>query len=122
MEEQCRRSSRLSCSTPSGCNKLQLEGIAALLADYEWLRGDEGLRPVRQALRLSAHVVGADQSRLSNRLLRTIFGTGLSDDVDRLRVNLTESGPIPRLHGRWPSLEAVGSPLLQTLVGHVSTP
>ena len=45
----------------------------------------------------------------------------MSDDVDRLRVNLTESGPRPRLHGRWPSLEAVGSPLLQTLVGHVST-
>ena len=39
-------------------HKLQLDGVAGLLADYDWLRGDEGLRPVRQALRLSAHVVG----------------------------------------------------------------
>ncbi|WP_223291760.1 NB-ARC domain-containing protein [Defluviicoccus vanus] len=67
--------------------KLAATDINALLADYDRLPGDEDLRLIQQALRLSAHVLAKQPDQLPSQLtgrLRGIERPALMAVVDRI--------------------------------------
>jgi len=98
--------------------KLKATDINDLIADYEPFVGeDQELRLIRDALRLSAHVLGRDRAQLSSQL----FGRLNERDEKRIRALVGEARSQGRGIGLWPragSLTQPGGALIRTLEGH----
>jgi WD40 repeat protein len=97
--------------------KLIAAGPVALVADYDLLPDDLELRLVRDALRLSAHVLAREPGQLPSQLsgrLPADQGPAIQAVLGQVRA---------RQHGTWlrpirSSLAAAGGPLARTLEGH----
>jgi WD40 repeat protein len=90
----------------------------ALTADYQYSLADSGLRAIRDAIVLSAHVLARDPDALMSQLA----GRLRSNRDPRIQA-LIDSTPAPlrgsaRLHPLVGRLAAPGGPLLQTFEGH----
>jgi WD40 repeat protein len=100
--------------------KLKATDVNALIADYEPFVGeDQELRLIRDALRLSAHVLAKDRKQLASQLL----GRLLWRNEPRL-LTLLEEAKVWQ-HGIWlrpraGSLTPPGGALIRTLEGHTS--
>lgn len=98
--------------------KLQNTGVPALLSDFNALPQDDSVCTVRDAIRLSAHVLNREPAELESQLYGRLAGTPdarLRSFVDRLRSAQPGS---PRLRPRFGgSLAAPSGPLIRTLDG-----
>jgi WD40 repeat protein len=100
--------------------KLKATDINDLIADYEPFVGEyQELRLIRDALRLSAHVLAKDRKQLASQL----FGRLISRDEKNLRALVREARSEQREVGFWPragSLTSAGGALIRTLEGHIA--
>jgi WD40 repeat protein len=92
----------------------------ALTADYRYSLADAGLRSIRDAIVLSAHVLAKDPSALMGQLAGR-----LRSNPDPRIQQLIERSPLPlqgrpRLHPITGCLTPPGGPLLQTFEGHTN--
>jgi WD40 repeat protein/transcriptional regulator with XRE-family HTH domain len=97
--------------------KLEIGGVAALIADYEYLPDESDVRHVDAALRLSAHVLERDRHQLASQLygrLRGIKSAGTQALCDQFR----ERAKRPWFRTLAASLTAPGGSLLRMLKGH----
>jgi WD40 repeat protein len=97
--------------------KLTATGPVALVADFDLLPSDLELRLVRDALRLSAHVLARDAGQLPSQL------HGRLPTEQRPAVQAMLAQARTRQHRTWlrpirSSLAAPGEPLARTLEGH----
>jgi hypothetical protein len=97
--------------------KLAAVDVSALLADYDLLPDDPPVRLVRDALRLSAHVLARDRTQLAGQLLGRLSAF---DDasVQTLLEGASRWHAAPWLRPLAPTLTPPGGPLLRTLTGH----
>ena len=97
--------------------KLQATEPNALLADFDLLEveGDRSLRLLRDALRLSVHVLGSRPAELPAQLLGRL--RSLPEEELRLLCARVEAQPT-QLLPLWPTLTPPGGSLLCTLEGH----
>ena len=97
--------------------KLDVTDVHAVESDYDIISGDRAHNLLRDALRLSAHVLAADKTQLSCQLTGRLLG--FSDEPMQqfvADVRKFTSGPWLRpLHA---TLTTPGGQLLRTLVGH----
>jgi WD40 repeat protein len=95
----------------------KVNAVGPNVDDFDLVRGDPDLEMVQAALRLSLPAVTADASQFWPQLLARI-PSGFSERLDGFIRDLKRAAPRPRLHARWSNLDAPGSSLVQTLVGH----
>ncbi len=101
--------------------KLNATDITTLLTDFDlplsFQERGPGGEVLRDALRLSAHVLAQDKSQLAGQL----WGRLLSFDQAEIQVLLEQARPgqsVPWLRPLTPSLTQPGGPLRRTLTGH----
>ena len=94
--------------------KLKATDVNALIAGYGHLAGEEELRLIRDAIRLSAHVLARDRQQLASQL----YGRLSAFEGRELRSLLTAVVPGLRLRPRQANLTQPGGPLLRILEGH----
>ncbi|HUX76475.1 MAG TPA: hypothetical protein VMY40_07555 [Anaerolineae bacterium] len=97
--------------------KLAAVDVSALLADYDLLPDDPPLCLVRDALRLSAHVLARDRTQLAGQLLGRLLGFD-GAGVRTLLEGAKGWHAAPWLRPLAPTLTPPGGPLLRTLTGH----
>lgn len=90
---------------------------AALVEDYDYLGEPGALSLIRDALRLSAHILAHDPGQLASQLVSRLRTT---DDPGILafRRHVADSQHGPWLCTQFPTLEQAGGPLQRTLVEH----
>jgi len=99
-------------------SKLARADVSALLGDYEYLREDESCALMRDAIRLSAHVISGHPEELASQLVSRLLAY---QDDSRIREFCDSVGRIataPWLRPLKPALDPAGGPLLRTLEGH----
>jgi WD40 repeat protein len=92
----------------------------ALTVDYRYSLADAGLRSIRDAIVLSAHVLAKDPAALTGQLagrLRSNRDQRIQRLIDRTPAALRGR---PRLHPQTACLTPPGGPLLQTFEGHTN--
>jgi len=97
--------------------KLEAIDVNSLIADYDYLPGDQQLRLVQSAIRLSAYVLARDKTQLAGQLLgrmQSFWESGIQSMLEQARE---------RKSGLWlcpltASLTPPGGPLIRTLEGH----
>lgn len=94
--------------------KVAAFGPEPLIADYALVPGDEGLRVVQSALRLSAHVLAEDSQQLYGQLAARLDGLSAAA-IDAI---LDEEPGRPWLRPHTRSLVLAGAPLVRSLIGH----
>jgi len=96
--------------------KLNATGVNALLSDFELvdLASDEPLRLLRDALRLSAHVLSHRPEELPAQLIGRLRHTSQAD-LTRCVARMEHDIAPPVLLPLWPALAPVGGPLLRTI-------
>jgi hypothetical protein len=99
--------------------KLEAAGVAALIADYEFLPSNTELRLVQGAIRLSAHVLIQDKTQLPGQLLGRLLSFE-SPEIQTMLEQARRWKAVPWLRPLIPSLTPPGGPLLYTLTGHTS--
>jgi len=99
--------------------KLNATGVNALLADFELLdlAKDEPLRLLRDALRLSGHVLSRRPEELPSQLLGRLRGAP-EQELQYACARVDSENVSPVLLPMWPSLQPPGGALLWTLEGH----
>jgi WD40 repeat protein len=98
--------------------KLEVAGVASLLADYGHApRDDEALLLVRDALQLSEYVLAADPAQLAGQLLGRLSSYALPG-IQSLLESARQWQAAPWLQPQTASLTPPGGPLLRTFVGH----
>src|SRR6185295_2025338 len=99
--------------------KLNAAGVNALIADFELLDlvSETPLRLLRDALRLSSHVLARHPEELHSQLLGRLRGAP-EHEFHRLCIRVEADAASPSLLPVWSSLERPGGPLLRTLEGH----
>ena len=100
--------------------KLSATDPYALIADYDWLVDDEGLRLIQSALRLSAHILARNPCQLANQLIGRLADSGRPEIQDFLQ-QVSEKAPCPWLRPLNSSLIAPGGSLIRTLEGHTGS-
>jgi len=106
---------RLLADLPFLQAKLNATDVNALMADYEpFVQEERELLLIRDALRLSAHVIARDRQQLASQLLGRLMGLP-GKDIEYL-VNV--AGAQSQLRPRKGSLTQPGGPLLRILEGH----
>jgi WD40 repeat protein len=100
-------------------SKLRATGSAELIADFARIKCDKELALVRDALRLSSHIVGKDANQLPTQLIGRLghFETeepGIHQFLDRVRTGPRHAWLYPLR----PNLTPPGGPLLRTFEGH----
>jgi WD40 repeat protein len=98
--------------------KLQATNPAALVDDYELLPADRELALVRDALRLSGHVLVGDEAQLAGQMVGRLASYDrpvLTTLVQRARAWLERAWLCPLT----PSLTPPGGPLMRTMKGRV---
>jgi WD40 repeat protein len=98
--------------------KLEATDVQALLSDFDVVRGEGHLEVIRDALRLSAHVLARNKAKLAGQLLARLPERE-APLRDVIRARSAES-PTPWLRPLRPSLEPPGGPLVRTLEGHTA--
>ena len=99
--------------------KLEKADIQSLLADYGYSANEPCLHLVRDAIRLSAHVLVRDRRQLASQLTGRLLGID-DNDIQALLKQTAEKAPRPSL---WPlrgNLTPPGGPLIRILEGHSS--
>ena len=99
--------------------KLEALEAISLIADYDLLAPDVGLRLMQDAIRLSTHVVAKDKTQLAGQLLGRLPVEG-SSEIQALRERAVRWRGAPWLRPLMPGLTAPGGPLLLTLTGHTA--
>jgi len=99
--------------------KLEASGVAALLADYDFLPDGANLRLVQGAIRLSAHVLAEDGTQLAGQLTGRLLSFD-GPDVQALLAQARGWKAFPWLRPLAPSLTPPGGALLRTLTGHTA--
>jgi WD40 repeat protein len=95
--------------------KLNATDVNTLIADYEGFAGEEKeLRLIRDALRLSAHVLARDRQQLASQLYGRLFGFQGREFQSLLEAALPELW----LRPKQTNLTRPGGPLIRTLEGH----
>ncbi|HYV47836.1 MAG TPA: NB-ARC domain-containing protein [Myxococcaceae bacterium] len=99
--------------------KLNATGVNALLADSELLdlASDKPLRSLRDALRLSGHVLAWHPEELASQLLGRLRGAPEAE-LQYLCARINANATSPTLLPIWPRLHPPGEALLRTLEGH----
>ena len=99
--------------------KLKATGVNALLSDFELLdlASDKPLRLLRDALRLSAHVLSQHPEELSPQLLGRLRGVS-EPEFQHLCARVEAATALPALMPVWSTLQPPGGSLRRTLVGH----
>ncbi|HEY8206908.1 MAG TPA: NB-ARC domain-containing protein, partial [Myxococcaceae bacterium] len=99
--------------------KLKAAGVNALLADFELLdlASDEPLRLLRDALRLSAHILSQRPDELPSQLLGRLRDAP-EVELQHLCVLVEADVVPPALLPTWPRLHPPGGGLRRTLEGH----
>ncbi len=97
--------------------KLAATDANALIGDYSYFPGDEDLRLIQGAMRLSSHILNQDANQLASQL----HGRLVSFPSPTIHTFL-EKAAAAQL-GTWlrplrPSLTRAGGPLLRILTGH----
>jgi hypothetical protein len=96
--------------------KLAATDVPSLLVDYDLLADpDAGL--VRDALRLSSHVIAADKAQLASQILGRLMVLP-SPPIQALIDGAVKKGDEPWIRPLTPNLMPPGTPLLRTLKGH----
>ncbi len=98
-------------------SKLGASGVTGVLADYELLADDTDLRLVRDALRLSAHVLADGVAHLPCQLHGRLLGRP-EPAIQHLLAQLVTVACNAWLRPLLPSLDGPGGPLVRTLAGH----
>jgi WD40 repeat protein len=98
--------------------KLGASDVAALIRDYDLLPGDDELRLVQDALRLSAPVLSSDKGQLRSQLCGRLQVHEEVGAVRSLLAQVREQSAGPWLRPLTPSMALPGGPLLNTLTGH----
>jgi WD40 repeat protein len=100
--------------------KLMATDVNSLIADYEtFVAESPELRLIRDALRLSAHILGKDRAQVSSQLIGRLLG--FHEPVLRTLVEAARSRH--QGIGLWPraaSLVQAGGDLIRTLEGHTA--
>ena len=97
--------------------KLKATDVSSLVADYDFLPEDSEAFLVRDALRLSAHVLATDKAQLAGQILGRMMAfpsPSIQTMLDQIGVNENEFWIRPLA----PNLRPAGGPLLRTLKGH----
>jgi WD40 repeat protein len=89
----------------------------SLTADYEYLLGEEDLRLIISAARLSGHVLACDPQQLAGQLIGGLLSNTLPT-IQALLKQATERKAWPWLRPLKHSLTAPGGSLIRTLEGH----
>ncbi|MCP4591867.1 MAG: hypothetical protein GY842_14115 [bacterium] len=97
--------------------KLVATDVNAILADFEFQSGGEGLSLVQSAIRLSAHVLARDHAQLPGQLLGRLLSFSQSQIRTLLDAAAQYRGSL-WLRPLTPTLTPPGGPLLRTLTGH----
>jgi hypothetical protein len=97
--------------------KLNATDANALIADYGLLPDDPELRPVRDALRLSASILDQEKAQLATQLTGRLM-TLEAPAIQAILKQARQAGVVPWLRPLTPGLTSPGGPLLRTLRGH----
>jgi WD40 repeat protein len=102
--------------------KLAVEGSSALLADFALadLSADRPLSLLRDAVRLSAHVLHRRPQELPGQLIGRLLRV-VDHDICALVNTLRANTPRPWLCPLWSGLASPGGNLLRTLDGHANS-
>lgn len=100
--------------------KLRATDINALIEDYESFSGEVELRLIRDALRLSSHVLSKDRRQLASQLLGRLAGRNEPDIRQLIEEARTWQGG-PWLRPRTANLIQPGGALIRVLQGHTAT-
>ncbi|WP_228369600.1 NB-ARC domain-containing protein [Methanothrix harundinacea] len=98
--------------------KLAATDVPSLLVDYDLLTDPDAVL-VRDALRLSAHVISVDKAQLASQILGRLMALP-SSSIQALLDGAGEKGDEPWIRPLTPNLMPPGTPLLRTLKGHSS--
>jgi len=99
--------------------KLEATNVPSLMADYDLLAEDPDADLVRDALRLSSHVIAGDKAQLGSQMLGRTMALP-SPSIKAMLDQIGEGGDEPWVRPLTPSLTPPGTPLLRTLKGHSS--
>ena len=100
--------------------KLAATDVPSLLVDYDLLTDpDAGL--VRDALRLSSHVISVDKAQLASQILSRLMSSLPSPPIQALLDGAGKKGDGPWIRPLTPNLMPPGTSLLRTLKGHSSS-
>lgn len=94
--------------------RLNETDVATLVADLDLASTEAGVALVRDALRMSAHVLSADKGQLWSQLYGRLLG--VDDEAIRRLLSTWPAGAW--LRPLRPSLAAPGGPLVRTLAGY----
>jgi WD40 repeat protein len=97
--------------------KLEASDVNALIADYDYIAGDEELRLIQDTLRLSAHVLARDARQLTGQLIGRLLGNKTAS-IQVLLKQAAGRKICPWLRPLRPNLTPPGRPLIRTLEGH----
>ena len=97
--------------------KLRATDSEALAADFDLVAGDEELKLIQGACRLSAHILNGDRTQLGAQLVGRLaaFKRPGIRQLLRQAASKLDVGWLSRLRGDW---TAPGGPLVRTLTGH----
>jgi hypothetical protein len=97
--------------------KLKATNVPSLMADYDLLTEDPDTGLMRDALRLSSHVLASDKTQLAGQMLgRTMALPPFS--IQAMLDQIGKEGDEPWIRPLTPNLTPPGGPLLRTLKGH----
>jgi hypothetical protein len=97
--------------------KLEATDIPSLIADYDSLPADFDSVLLRDAFRLSAHVIAADKTQLPSQMLGRLMSQK-SHQIQSMLDQIEEIGDESWIRPLAPNLTPPGGPLLLTLKGH----
>ena len=101
--------------------KLKATDVNALIADYEYLKPSAEISLVQGALRLSSHVVAADEGQFVGQMTGRLVQFAGRPEVRDVLERLVEGAPSSCFRSLCPSLTPPGQALLLTLGGHTDS-
>jgi hypothetical protein len=98
--------------------KLMATDINALAADYEHTKLSPEMALVRDALRLSSHVLAADAAQFASQMIGRLLPHCESEAIKRFTMEVEAAAPAVWLRPLRPALHPPGTGLVRTLAGH----
>ena len=99
--------------------KLDATEVNALIADCDYLPGDEAIRVLKSALSMSAHVLNEDKDQLPYQITGRLWTHRDKPNIAPLWEQAQSSGRLELLGNKdYPPLMQAGGMLLRTLRGH----
>ncbi|MDF0590402.1 KGGVGR-motif variant AAA ATPase [Candidatus Methanocrinis natronophilus] len=97
--------------------KLEATDLPSLIADYDLLPENSDTGLVRDALRLSSHVIAVDKAQIASQMLGRLMALP-SSMIQAMLDQIRQDGYKCWIRPITPSLAPPGGPLLRTLKGH----